>query len=121
MSWTRRSTLDPIHGIRGPPGWTRAHRENQDGSFKRERSYPRYLIDVDHGSPRCLNVKAEGDVESVRDRPDADRPGRQEIEPGRRHARGPEEPAPRTDGAQVQFLADPVDLRPGDLERIQRL
>src|SRR5207247_320172 len=43
----------------------RAHRENYDGSFKRERSYPRYLIDVDHGSPRCLNVKAEGDVESV--------------------------------------------------------
>src|SRR5439155_24197563 len=90
MSWTRRSTLDPIHGIRGPPGWTRAHRENQDGSFKGERSYPRYLTDVDHGSPRCLNVKAEGDVESVRDREHPGRGGRQDSEPGRRAARGAE-------------------------------
>src|SRR5207249_5693546 len=47
------------------------------------------LVD-DVVSARCLNVQAQGDVESLRDRENADRPGRQEVELGRRHARGPE-------------------------------
>src|SRR2546428_1381107 len=43
--------------------------------------------------------ESEGNAESFRDRPGADRPGRQEVELGLRAPRGLEEPAPRAHGA----------------------
>src|SRR5438034_2056783 len=99
-SWTPKSTLEPIprgSGDRG--GWTDGASEKIRTEALSAKVLTRGTLVDDVVSARCLNVQAQGDVESFRDRENADRPGRQEVELGRRHARGPEEPAPRTDSA----------------------
>src|SRR5437764_1195391 len=99
-SWTPRSTPEPMprgSGDRG--GWTDGASEKIRTEALSAKVLTRGTLVDDVVSARCLNVQAQGDVESLRDRENADRPGRQEVELGRRHARGPEEPAPRTDGA----------------------
>src|SRR5437899_12719145 len=67
--------------------------------FKSGRLYSRPPSTSVGCSGGVWHGESEGNAESFRDRPGADRPGRQEVELGLRAPRGLEEPAPRTHGA----------------------